>query len=190
VREEVHALLRAQGVTTVLVTHDQEEALSLAEFVAVLRDGKIVQKAPPAELYERPLDEPLARFLGAVNVVDAVFEHGTARTPLGALELRFAPGGEHHDDTRADGHAVARARVIVRPEQLEVRARGEAAAEGLAGRIEQCRYFGHDALLHIRPEADGELLLARVNGSEALAVGTPVSVAAHGPALALPREPG
>jgi iron(III) transport system ATP-binding protein len=194
VREEVHALLRAQGVTTVLVTHDQEEALSLADFVAVLRDGQIVQKAPPAELYERPLDEPLARFLGAVNVVDAVFEDGAARTPLGALELRFAPDAERRDDA-----PPARAgSVVVRPEQLEVRERvedtGGGASAGVPGRVEQCRYYGHDALLHIRREADGdehgELLLARVNGSDALAVGTPVSVAAHGPVLALAREAG
>ena len=83
-REEVHGLLREQGVTTVLVTHDQEEALSLADSVAVLRDGKIVQQGAPAELYERPADERLARFLGAVNVIDADFLDGTAPTPLGA----------------------------------------------------------------------------------------------------------
>ena len=88
VREEVHGLLREQGVTTVLVTHDQEEALSLADVVAVLRDGRIVQQGAPAELYEQPADEQLARFLGAVNVIDAQFEDGTARTTLGALELR------------------------------------------------------------------------------------------------------
>ncbi len=83
VREEVHALLREQGVTTVLVTHDQEEALSLADNVAVLRDGRIIQQGAPAELYERPADERLARFLGAVNVIDASFEHGAARTQPG-----------------------------------------------------------------------------------------------------------
>ena len=71
VREEVHGLLREQGVTTVLVTHDQEEALSLADTVAVLRDGRIVQQGTPAELYERPADARLAHFLGAVNLIDA-----------------------------------------------------------------------------------------------------------------------
>jgi iron(III) transport system ATP-binding protein len=177
VREEVHALLRAQGVTTVLVTHDQEEALSLADVVAVLRDGRIVQRGAPSELYERPADERLARFLGAVNVIDAQFEHGTARTRLGALELRRDPAG-------STGAGV----VIVRPEQLDVRARADGAREHggaacLAGRVEQCRYYGHDALLHIRPEQpDGaEPLLVRVHGEQALAVGTRVTVAAHGP---------
>jgi len=185
VREEVHALLRDQGVTTVLVTHDQEEALSLADTVAVLRDGRIIQQAEPAELYGRPADERLARFLGAVNLIDARFQHGTALTTLGALELRGA----------AAGAGAAAGVVMVRPEQLDVRvredgARDEPAAAGVGGRVEQCRYYGHDALLHIRPEQPGraELLLARVHGEQALAIGTAVTVAAHGPAT--PLDPG
>ncbi len=188
VREEVQALLREQGVTTVLVTHDQEEALSLADVVAVLRDGRIVQQASPAELYERPVDERLARFLGAVNVIDAQFEGGLARTPLGALELRGAPSSNGAHARRAARTGV----VMIRPEQLDVRPREEGAAgagvtAGLRGHIEQCRYYGHDALLHIRAEqpSGAQVLLARVHGEHALAVGTPVSVAAHGPVAAL-----
>ncbi len=192
VREEVHELLREQGVTTVLVTHDQEEALSLADVVAVLRDGRIVQQGSPAELYERPADERLARFLGEVNVIDARFEGETARTALGVLELRRGPAGA------GIGPAVGAdtGAVLVRPEQLDVRTRAEGTpassdASGLAGRVEQCRYYGHDALLHIRAQlpgaADGpELLLARVPGEHALALGTPVSVSAHGPVTPLP----
>jgi iron(III) transport system ATP-binding protein len=203
VREEVHALLRAQGVTTVLVTHDQEEALSLADTVAVLREGRIIQRGEPADLYERPADERLARFLGAVNLIDARFEHGAALTTLGTLQLR--------GDQATSGAAAGV--VMVRPEQLEVH-EGDAPDErttGLSGRVEQCRYYGHDALLHIRPEqpgsrvrssatqqssdaqqpvdaqqpADTELLLARVHGEQALPVGTRVTVAAHGYATRL-----
>jgi iron(III) transport system ATP-binding protein len=182
VREEVHALLREQGVTTVLVTHDQEEALSLADVVAVLRDGRVVQQGAPAELYERPTDQRLARFLGAVNLIDANFQDGTAHTPLGALALRADSAA------RSAGAGV----VMVRPEQLDVRVREEDAGDesgagGLGGRVEQCRYYGHDALLHIRPEGpDGtEVLLARVHGEQALPVGTRVTVAAHGPVTPL-----
>jgi len=80
VREDVHGLLREQGVTTVLVTHDQEEALSLADVVAVLRDGRIVQQGTPEQLYERPADERLARFLGAVNLPAAGIP-GSASNP-------------------------------------------------------------------------------------------------------------
>jgi iron(III) transport system ATP-binding protein len=179
VREEVHALLRAQGATTVLVTHDQEEALSLADSVAVLRDGRIVQQDDPASLYERPADEPLARFLGAVNVLRADFHDGTASTLLGALPLR----AEERSPEMGAGA------VMVRPEQLDVRPDeqdgGDDSGPVLHGRVEQCRYYGHDALLHIRPEHPDhtQLLLARVQGDSALPVGARVTVAAHGPVI-------
>jgi iron(III) transport system ATP-binding protein len=180
VREEVHGLLRQQGVTTVLVTHDQEEALSMADHVAVLREGRIVQQGAPAELYESPADERLAGFLGEVNLLEAEFGQGTAATALGVLALR------------ADGARTAGARgiVMVRPEQLEVSVLGAtspAADGGLRGRIEQCRYYGHDALLEIRAEEPqlARALLARVQGERALAVGTSVRVLAHGPVTPL-----
>jgi iron(III) transport system ATP-binding protein len=175
-REEVQALLRRQGVTTVLVTHDQEEALSLADSVAVLRDGTVVQQGSPAELYEQPVDERLASFLGAVNLVQASFLQGSAHTPLGSLALR----GER---PAGDGGVV-----MIRPEQLLIAPHEGESREGvLCGRVEQCRYYGHDALLYIRPEqpAEQDLLLARVHGEDALAVGTRVSVAAHGSTTAL-----
>jgi iron(III) transport system ATP-binding protein len=168
VREEVQGLIREQGVTTVLVTHDQEEALSLADSVAVLRDGKIVQQGAPAELYEHPADERLARFLGAVNVLYASFLGETAQTPLGPLPLSSAVAG--------DGAGA----VMLRPEQLEVLPLDRAGEEGVAGRVEGCRYYGHDALLQIRAGEGGELLVARVAGGDALAEGTPVRLRARG----------
>jgi iron(III) transport system ATP-binding protein len=187
VREEVHALLREQGVTTVLVTHDQEEALSLADAVAVLRDGTIVQQGAPAELYEQPVDARLARFLGAANMVKAVFDGEIARTPLGELALRSGSG------SRPAAAAAAGGIVLVRPEQLEVLPREETSRADDAGTsvpradcegtVEQCRYYGHDALLHIRLDETsgvGDTLLARVHGEQALPVGTPVTVTAHG----------
>jgi iron(III) transport system ATP-binding protein len=201
VREEVHALLRAQGVTTVLVTHDQEEALSLADTVAVLRDGTIVQDGTPDQLYTLPADVELAQFLGAVNLIDADFERGIARTALGPLALRFEPAAQ-----QASAPSAGRGVVMVRPEQLEVRPLGEplagdlaartkakgiagaaknltGATTGLTGEVEQCRYYGHDALLHIRLDgpSDKQVLLARVQGEQALPAGTPVLLAAHGP---------
>ena len=184
VREEVHGLLREQGATTVLVTHDQEEALSLADSVAVLRDGRIVQHGQPNEIYEAPVDRQLASFLGAVNVIDAEIEDGVARTPLGALPLR--PGGVATSTPAVPGGAM----VMLRPEQLEVSPRAsDGAGEsqlGIAGRVEQCRYYGHDALLQIRCERAGvDVLLARVHGEQALPVGSAVTVAARGPVSAL-----
>ncbi len=193
VREEVHALLRAQGVTAVLVTHDQEEALSLSDSVAVMRDGEIVRQDNPADLYERPGDARLAAFLGTANLIDATFNDGWADTSLGVLSLREEPNG-----TPAGASASAGAGgqpdgvVVIRPEQLEVRPRIEDSAgarpAGIAGRVQRCRYYGHDALLDIRIEqADVgvEVLFARVHGREALPTGTEVTVRAHGPVSVL-----
>ena len=174
-REEIHALLRAQGVTTVLVTHDQEEALSLADSVAVLREGKVIQHATPTELYEQPADRELASFLGEVNLVPAEMRGAVAVTGLGELELRGpAPDG--------------RALVMLRPEQLRVSP--DEAGAGIFGVVEDCRYYGHDALLQIRPENSNELLLARVHGEHALPSGTTVRVSARGPVSAVPEGVG
>ena len=172
VREEVSALLRRQGATTVLVTHDQEEALSLADSVAVMRDGVIVQQGTPAELYSTPVDARLASFLGEANLLEARFDDGWANTVLGQLQL-------HPDPARAPG--LTQGIVIVRPEQLRV-SLSEDSTEGLPGTVEQCRYYGHDALLHIRPaeQPGAAALIARVRGEQALAAGTAVTITARG----------
>jgi iron(III) transport system ATP-binding protein len=172
VREEVHTLLGTQGTTTVLVTHDQEEALSLADSVAVLRDGVIVQQGTPSELYNTPVDSLLASFLGVANLLEARFDGETAHTPLGQLQLtadRDRPPGRKHGV------------VIVRPEQLRVSSGGD-DEPGMPGTIEQCRYYGHDALLYIRPlePPQATALVARVRGEQALAPGTAVRVLARG----------
>ena len=172
VREEVSALLRRQGATTVLVTHDQEEALALADSVAVLRDGVIVQQGTPAELYSRPVDRRLASFLGETNLLEATFDGDRAQTVLGPLPL-------YADQDRVPN--LTRGLVIVRPEQLRVSPRAE-SGEGLPGTVEQCRYYGHDALLHIRlAERSGTVaVIARVSGGQAQPAGTEVLVAASG----------
>jgi iron(III) transport system ATP-binding protein len=167
-------------VTTVLVTHDQDEALSTAESVAVLRDGRIVQQGTPIELYEQPTDARLARFLGAVNLLAADFRDGEALTPFGPLPLRAGA-------VPAEGASV----VMIRPEQIDVWPRADVASSvdvrALDGRVEECRYYGHDAVLAIRParRAGVELVLARVLGQNALPEGSEVSFAVHGAATAL-----
>ncbi len=180
------ALLRQQGITTVLVTHDQEEALSLADSVAVLRDGRIVQAGSPDDLYNQPADARLARFLGAANLIDAALQDGVAKTPLGALAVRGgAPPGE------------VQGVVLLRPEQLQVRPRNAhepdaGGAPSLAGRVEQCRYYGHDAVMSVVVDAHAGLsarsLLVRVGGEHALPAGTEVSVSASGSATLLADE--
>ena len=89
-RHEIRRICRELGITTVYVTHDQDEALSLADHVVVMRDGRIVQQGSPRELYERPATRFLAEFLGETNFIPATIERsadGSAvlSTPLGML---------------------------------------------------------------------------------------------------------
>ena len=100
-------IFRRAGTTAVLVTHDQDEALSVADRVAALRDGKIAQYAPPEELYSRPADAELARFVGEANLLEGVLDGGMVKTLLGNLPVdpAAAPGGgpgHGADPARAD----------------------------------------------------------------------------------------
>jgi iron(III) transport system ATP-binding protein len=134
VRADVLAALRAVGTTAVLVTHDQDEALSVADYVAVLRDGVITQAGPPRSVYSVPADPWTAAFLGTANLLPGVLASGPGgsrgvRTALGWHELRDA-GHELRDaghELRDAGHDTRDAAqvsdegevtVLIRPEQI------------------------------------------------------------------------
>ena len=201
VRADVQEIFRAAGTTAVLVTHDQDEALSTADYVAVLRDGQIAQCAAPQDLYIRPADPQLAAFIGDANLLEGEVVgngagdagHDAVRCVLGELPLDTAAG---------QGLKPGPVTVLVRPEQLEVsehadgtRAGAERAASstngsaGLAGRVIACEYYGHDAVLRIRPHGAGGLpeIIARTAGGPQLPTGADVLVRARGPVLAWPR---
>jgi iron(III) transport system ATP-binding protein len=94
-RHEIRRICRELGITTVYVTHDQDEALSLADHVVVMRDGRIVQQGSPRELYERPATRFLAEFLGETNFIPATIERSAdgasvLSTPLGTLASAHA----------------------------------------------------------------------------------------------------
>jgi len=108
VRTEIHQLLVGLGITTIFVTHDQDEAFVLGDRVAVLAEGRVVQIGPPVEIYQRPATRWLAGFVGDANFVPATAHGSTASTPLGAVRLA-EPGG--------DGVAVD---VLLRPEHLDI----------------------------------------------------------------------
>ena len=121
IRADVKRLLREAGATAVLVTHDQDEALSTADQVAVLRDGKIAQCAAPQDLYTQPADPELARFVGEANLVDGVLGDDAVETILGSLPV--------HSGTRA-ALSPGRVTVLVRPEQIDIAQIGIAARNG------------------------------------------------------------
>lgn len=159
-RAEVRELLRAAGTTAILVTHDQEEALAIADAVAVMRDGQLAQVAAPGEVYAMPADLGVARFIGdlvELPVLEA--RDGRIVTVL----------GEHEGDARVGDIAV------LRPEQLEVHTDGP----GAGGRIVMRSYHGHDSLLEVVLE-DGTRVAVRVAGEPRVSVGDDVRVRARG----------
>jgi iron(III) transport system ATP-binding protein len=174
VREEVQRILSASGTTTLLVTHDQDEALSLADLVAVLRDGRIAQCATPQNLYAHPLDDELARFVGEANLIEGVLDGAFVETPLGRLEALW------HGEPPPNSSAVI---VLVRPERIDLHPPD--AQEGLAGRIVRSGYHGHDAVLHVQvgEERTVQTLLVRTLGDARLAPGSSVKLRATGPVL-------
>ena len=144
VRSDVTAVLRSAGTTAVLVTHDQDEALSIADRVAVIRDGRIGQTGTPQALYGHPADPELARFFGEINLVRGTTAGGSVQTPLGLLPLDR--GG------RPPGPEGADVVVMVRPEQIELTR--DASDAALTGRVVSFAYYGHDAVVRVRPDRD------------------------------------
>jgi iron(III) transport system ATP-binding protein len=177
VRADVQDIFRRSGTTAVLVTHDQDEALSVADRVAALRDGKIAQCATPEDLYCRPADPELASFIGDANLLEGVLNGGVVKTLLGSLPL----------DAAATALAGAgQVTVLVRPEQIEL----EPSADGVPGRVTAFGYHGHDAVVHVRPDrdADGRTIMVRITGGPQLPVGAPVHLRARGPVFAWRRD--
>jgi iron(III) transport system ATP-binding protein len=177
-RGEVREVLAATGTTTVLVTHDQEEALSFADRVAVVRDGHVVQVATPDHLYESPVDLETARFVGDVVELDAsVQADGLATCALGDVRVPNAP---------AEGTLGV---IVLRPEQLAVvdeRGVGDAPAHGALGTVRACSYHGHDSLLLVEL-AEGDQVPVRVPGARGARPGDRVRVVVGGTGLLFTR---
>ncbi len=187
VRADVHAICRAAGTTAILVTHDQDEALSMADRIAVLRDGRIIQYSAPQNLYSRPADPALARFVGDANLVDGQpcgpAMPGMVATALGLLPLE-------PDSMAAIGSGPVT--VLIRPEQLELmseRANASGDPGTIGGQVVGYEYYGHDAVVRVRPDgaAAGHEVMVRTVGGARLAIGATVKIRARGPVVAWRR---
>jgi iron(III) transport system ATP-binding protein len=165
VRTEVHRLLADIGVTTVFVTHDQDEAFVLGDEVAVMADGQIVQQAPPAELYDRPGSAWIARFVGDANLLPGTANGASADTSVGGVALREAVDG--------------RVQVLLRPEHLQV-------VPGDGAVVDLVEFYGRDTVYAIRLD-DGAALTVRAAQAPAHERGDRVAVTYAGPpAVAFP----
>jgi iron(III) transport system ATP-binding protein len=180
-RREVVEVLRTAGVTAVLVTHDQDEALSIADRVAVLQHGTIVQCDVPTMLYMRPLNGEVARFVGHGNVLLGRLENGVVQSVLGEIEVAL----------RTPASEPCAVGLLVRPEQIEL---GDGSSSPPRGVVVTREFHGHDVLVAVRldepawgPDPAGRPgfeVLVRLPGPLAPEPGSRVSLRVRGTAAA------
>ncbi len=168
---ELKSLQEQVGITFLYVTHDQEEALTMSDRLAVMRDGRLVQIGPPSEVYEEPADTYVADFLGVSNLmeVDVVSRGPGSRceVKLGDCVLTVEHGGIDAPD---------RAHAVVRPERVRIEDFGSVGPNRVPAMVERLVYLGSSTqvLLHLAAGADVQALLPNDGGRTELAQGTPV----------------
>ena len=165
----------AAGATAVLVTHDQAEALSIADQVAVLRQGRLVQLTDPRTLYRQPTDLDVAAFVGEAVILDA-----DVRSGVGALRARrplrsSGPRPVTRCPTVRPGCCCA-------PEQLRLRAPG---ADAPVARVLRVDFYGHDSRVWLQL-ADGAAVSARLEGGDVPTAGDDVAISVRGVARVFP----
>ena len=166
-RSEVVALLRAQGTTAILVTHDREEALVSSDKVVLMRDGKIAQYGSPEEVYESPVSPSVAVSTGDALVLSAhQAKDGSTSYALASLSTPIGAASTNN------GY------VVIRPEEISV---SKSSAAGVAGTLIQLDYYGHDAMLVVKLSDSSEVIRARVAGPMDFTVGDLVRVEHRGP---------
>ncbi len=163
-RVELKKITKAVGVTTLYVTHDQAEALSLGDKVCVMHNGEILQIAQPHEVYARPASLFVAQFVGEMNFVKGhVTGPSQVECALGTLSLTVPQGISVSSPVT----------LAIRPEHIKVNAAGSSIA-GWSGNITSKNYLGDTALLEV--EVNGITLLAKLAGDSELAVGQQAAV--------------
>jgi iron(III) transport system ATP-binding protein len=170
-REEVAGILRRAGASALLVTHDQQEALSLADVVVVLREGVVEQVGPPLDVYACPASRWVAEFLGAADVLPGIARDGTVVCELGRFPVDAAVEGD--------------VEVVVRPESVvihAVRGPGDPAALGGAvpARVVGRSFYGHDQLVELELDS-GRRVQSRDRGMVVWDDGQQVRLVVDGP---------
>ncbi len=185
VRTEVQQVLQSTNATTILVTHDQEEAMTLADHLVVMRDGAVAQAGPPRETYLYPQDIGLARFLGDAVVLPGRMCDGVVSCALGQLR---AHDGLSLDSDLADDGCPARAKgdcmVMIRPEHIQLAPSEGTPKTGTIGRITHQSFFGHDELLDVQLPDLGQNVAVRVLGRHLFHTGDDVCLNVDEPVCA------
>ncbi len=167
VRAEVRSILQRTTTTAVLVTHDQEEALSIADRVVVMDSGRFLQEGPPAQVYRNPATIEVARFFGEGQLVECKVYGGEARSVFGSTPSEAEEGAGW---------------LWVRPEDLALEGEANARLGGATGRVVKESFFGHDLLQFVELD-DGTTVWVRNLSSDCSGVGERVTVRVRPQAL-------
>ena len=172
VRAEVRRILEAAGVSAILVTHDQEEAMSMADKVAVMLDGRVIQIDTPRALYDDPLTAAVFLFLGDANRLPGQALGETVETPLGQLPLRRARTGQ--------------VEVLIRPENILIQ-----PEEPPNARIERIEFYGDRQSVWTKLDGgDGHALKSFCHAQDHYVLGQAISVRVRGAVVAFPQKNG
>lgn len=166
IRDDTLHVLKNVGAATLLVTHDPEEAMFMADRIALMRDGEIVQTGTPRELYCAPCDPFVVTFFGGVNELAGVVENGKVATPVGTIEAGWLPEGSD-------------ATVMVRPEALRISERDADHNDHAHSHVIMAKLLGRSSLIHLcahGPGGEDAHLHARVPGVFLPAEGQPVDI--------------
>jgi len=169
IRDETLSILKEEGAAVLLVTHEPEEAMRMADQIALMRRGAIVQTGAPFNIYNNPTDRSAAAFFSDVNVIGGTVHNAQTDTPFGQF---FAPG-------MADGTAVE---IVIRPQHLRIdfdrhgRGPDPTPQEGVAARglVERSRFLGSESLVELRMAFDHSILKATLPGVFLPKPGTPL----------------
>ena len=170
VREQIHSILKQANTTVILVTHDQEEAFSFADKIAVMKDGKILQTASPQELYMQPANRDVALFLGEGILVKGAMLEGKFSCDLGQFDV---------EDPKLEGRVEA----LFRPENLSVTISDDPSKKAT---LEKISYLGRSCMLTINT-AHG-LLKCEIPGLCPIATGSQVHIEANAPLICFPTQ--
>lgn len=170
---ELKRLQHETGITFIFVTHDQEEALTMSDRIAVMSKGRILQVGSPRDIYDRPAERFVANFIGDTNFLEGEvksFANGKARVALQA-------GGDINAGVAQGLEPKGNVTVVVRPEHAEIQARP--GPDALKGTLENIVYFGTDTHFHIKLAAGPHFIIRRQNRhgtAEEFRTGMPVGV--------------
>ncbi len=179
VRAQVRQVLRRAQTTALLVTHDQDEALSMADQVAVVHEGRLEQVGTPDEIYAKPASRWLAQFVGGALVLPGTWQDGTVMGPLGPVPAEPAEGHLPQAGDDVD--------LVLRPEQLSVAEIDSATAPGVRAMVRDVAYFGHDAVVTLDLPGREEPVQARVLGEHRLQPDSEVLLGVRSPGLVFTR---